>query len=139
MRLPLTETANRNAKLVRQTAVNSDREQTESRCKSGIQSSDATCHNNRCSYTLQYGDVNGITSGYYVSDTIHLDTIFEGSVASYSSAPVVFGCSNQRSGDFTKSDRALDGVFESIALSNFVKSPLLWLLHLLDSQNNGFH
>ncbi|KAK2448878.1 aspartic proteinase [Trifolium repens] len=77
------------------------------RCKSGIQSSDATCHNNQCSYTLKYGDVNGTTTGYYVSDTIH----FEGSTASNSSAPVVFGCSNMKSGDFTKSERALDGVF----------------------------
>ncbi|KAL5081848.1 hypothetical protein RYX36_010269 [Vicia faba] len=82
------------------------------RCNSGIQSSDATCssQNNQCSYTFQYGDGSG-TSGYYVSDTMHLDTIFEGSVATNSSAPVVFGCSNQQSGDLTKSDRAVDGIF----------------------------
>ncbi|CAJ2660097.1 unnamed protein product [Trifolium pratense] len=82
------------------------------RCSSSIQSSDATCssQNNQCSYTFQYGDGSG-TSGYYVSDTMHLDTIFEGSVTTNSSAPVVFGCSNQQSGDLTKSDRAVDGIF----------------------------
>lgn len=64
----------------------------DKRCNSGIQSSDATCSSqtNQCSYTFQYGDGSG-TSGYYVSDTMHLDTIFEGSVSSNSSAPVVFG------------------------------------------------
>lgn len=84
----------------------------DKRCNSGIQSSDATCSSqtNQCSYTFQYGDGSG-TSGYYVSDTMHLDTIFEGSVSTNSSAPVVFGCSNQQSGDLTKSDRAVDGIF----------------------------
>lgn len=62
------------------------------RCSSGIQSSDATCssENNQCSYTFQYGDGSG-TSGYYVSDMMHLDTVFEGAVTTNSSAPVVFG------------------------------------------------
>jgi len=64
----------------------------DKRCNSGIQSSDATCSSqtNQCSYIFQYGDGSG-TSGYYVSDTMHLDTIFEGSVSTNSSAPVVFG------------------------------------------------
>ncbi|CAJ1955832.1 unnamed protein product [Sphenostylis stenocarpa] len=84
----------------------------DQRCSSGIQSSDASCssQNNRCSYTFQYGDGSG-TSGYYVSDMMHLNTIFEGSVTTNSTAPVVFGCSNQQTGDLTKSDRAVDGIF----------------------------
>ncbi|QCE09402.1 aspartic proteinase-like protein 2 [Vigna unguiculata] len=84
----------------------------DQRCNSGIQSSDASCssQNNQCSYTFQYGDGSG-TSGYYVSDMMHLNTIFEGSVTTNSTAPVVFGCSNQQSGDLTKSDRAVDGIF----------------------------
>ncbi|XP_057457112.1 aspartic proteinase 36 [Lotus japonicus] len=84
----------------------------DKRCKAGIQTSDASCssQNNQCSYSFQYGDGSG-TSGYYVSDMLHLDTISEGSVTSNSSAPVVFGCSNQQSGDLTKSDRAVDGIF----------------------------
>ncbi|KAJ1388966.1 Xylanase inhibitor, C-terminal [Sesbania bispinosa] len=84
----------------------------DQRCNSGVQSSDASCssQNNQCSYTFQYGDGSG-TSGYYVSDMMHLNTIFEGSMTTNSTAPVVFGCSNQQSGDLTKSDRAVDGIF----------------------------
>ncbi|KAG5140829.1 hypothetical protein JHK84_034597 [Glycine max] len=84
----------------------------DQRCNNGKQSSDATCssQNNQCSYTFQYGDGSG-TSGYYVSDMMHLNTIFEGSMTTNSTAPVVFGCSNQQTGDLTKSDRAVDGIF----------------------------
>ncbi|RDX97923.1 Aspartic proteinase-like protein 2 [Mucuna pruriens] len=84
----------------------------DQRCTNGIQSSDASCssQNNQCSYSFQYGDGSG-TSGYYVSDMMHLNTIFEGSVTTNSTAPVVFGCSNQQTGDLTKSDRAVDGIF----------------------------
>ncbi|XP_061345392.1 aspartic proteinase 36 [Gastrolobium bilobum] len=84
----------------------------DQRCNGGIQTSDASCssQNNQCSYTFQYGDGSG-TSGYYVSDMMHLDTIFQGAVTTNSSAPVVFGCSNQQTGDLTKSDRAVDGIF----------------------------
>ncbi|KAI4334304.1 hypothetical protein L6164_019014 [Bauhinia variegata] len=82
------------------------------RCSSAVQSSDASCsnQNNQCTYTFQYGDGSG-TSGYYISDLMHFDTIFEGSVMTNSSAPVVFGCSNFQTGDLTKSDRAVDGIF----------------------------
>lgn len=64
----------------------------DQRCRSGVQSSDAGCssQSNQCAYTFQYGDGSG-TSGYYVSDLIHFDTIYEGSVTSNSSASVVFG------------------------------------------------
>ncbi|KAI9076240.1 hypothetical protein K1719_041813 [Acacia pycnantha] len=84
----------------------------DQRCKAGVQSSDASCssQNNQCAYTFQYGDGSG-TSGYFVSDLMHFNTIFEGSVTSNSSAPVVFGCSIQQTGDLTKSDRAVDGIF----------------------------
>ena len=57
----------------------------------GIQSSDSECSNgNQCSYTFQYGDGSG-TSGYYVSDLMHFDTIAGNSVTSNSSAKVAFG------------------------------------------------
>ncbi|KAK7267986.1 hypothetical protein RIF29_20668 [Crotalaria pallida] len=84
----------------------------DQRCNSGAQSSEASCsrQNNQCSYTFQYGDGSG-TSGYYVSDYMHFNTLFEGSMTANSSASVVFGCSNQQSGDLTKSDRAIDGIF----------------------------
>ncbi|KAM0996720.1 hypothetical protein ACFX13_006728 [Malus domestica] len=82
------------------------------RCSLGVRSSDSDCstQNNQCSYTFQYGDGSG-TSGYYVSDLLHLETILEGSLTQNYSANVVFGCSTLQSGDLTKSDRAVDGIF----------------------------
>ncbi|BAT90481.1 Aspartic proteinase-like protein [Vigna angularis] len=82
------------------------------RCRSGVQSSDASCssQNNQCIYTFQYGDGSG-TSGYYVSDLMHFASIFEGTLTTNASASVVFGCSIQQTGDLTKSDRAVDGIF----------------------------
>ncbi|CAJ2662423.1 unnamed protein product [Trifolium pratense] len=84
----------------------------DQRCNSIIQSSDATCSskNNRCSYSIHYGNLSG-TSGYYVSDQIHFVSISKGFLTTNSSAPILFGCSNKRSGGFAKSDRAVDGVF----------------------------
>ncbi|KAI5603002.1 hypothetical protein POPTR_001G213600v4 [Populus trichocarpa] len=84
----------------------------DQRCSLGLQSSDSVCaaQNNQCGYTFQYGDGSG-TSGYYVSDLLHFDTILGGSVMKNSSAPIVFGCSTLQTGDLTKPDRAVDGIF----------------------------
>ncbi|XVF05271.1 hypothetical protein REPUB_Repub05bG0157500 [Reevesia pubescens] len=82
------------------------------RCSAGIQSSDSGCsgQSNQCSYTFQYGDGSG-TSGYYVSDLLHFSSILEGSMTTNSTAPIMFGCSVIETGDLTKSDRAIDGIF----------------------------
>ncbi|KAF3972896.1 hypothetical protein ACB098_08G111900 [Castanea mollissima] len=84
----------------------------DQRCSAGVQSSDAICssQNNQCAYAFQYGDGSG-TSGYYVSDLLYFDTILGGSVTTNSSAPIAFGCSTSQTGDLTKSDRAVDGIF----------------------------
>ncbi|KAK9279856.1 hypothetical protein L1049_013538 [Liquidambar formosana] len=84
----------------------------DQRCNLGLQSSDSGCstQNNQCSYSFQYGDGSG-TSGYYVADLMHLDTIVEGSLTENTSASIVFGCSISQTGDLTKSDRAVDGIF----------------------------
>ncbi|GKB88147.1 aspartic proteinase-like protein 2 [Tanacetum coccineum] len=84
----------------------------DQRCALGTQSSDSGCSgsNNQCSYTFQYGDGSG-TSGFYVSDQIHLDTIVGDSSSSNASASIVFGCSTTQTGDLTKPDRAVDGIF----------------------------
>ncbi|KAI7748011.1 hypothetical protein M8C21_028875, partial [Ambrosia artemisiifolia] len=84
----------------------------DQRCSLGTQASDSSCPgpNNQCSYTFQYGDGSG-TSGFYVSDQIHLDTISGDSTTSNASASIVFGCSMTQTGDLTKSDRAVDGIF----------------------------
>ncbi|KAG5515645.1 hypothetical protein RHGRI_036628 [Rhododendron griersonianum] len=85
------------------------------RCTVGFQSEDSVCPtqnnpNNQCSYTFQYLDGSG-TSGYYVSDLMHLDTVVGSSLVSNSSATVVFGCSTSETGDLTKTDSAVDGIF----------------------------
>ncbi|KAL0418271.1 UNVERIFIED_CONTAM: Aspartic proteinase-like protein 2 [Sesamum radiatum] len=83
----------------------------DKRCALGAQSSDSVCSSqNQCGYTFQYGDGSG-TSGYYLSDTISLDTVVGNSLVSNPSAPIVFGCSTSQTGDLTKPDRAVDGIF----------------------------
>ncbi|KAL0916039.1 hypothetical protein M5K25_013520 [Dendrobium thyrsiflorum] len=87
----------------------------DQRCTSAIQTGEATCSSSDsssspCSYTFQYGDGSG-TSGYYVSDTLYFDTVTENEQTLNSSATIIFGCSNSQSGDLTKSDRAIDGIF----------------------------
>ncbi|WOK91800.1 aspartic proteinase-like protein 2 [Canna indica] len=87
----------------------------DDRCTSSFQTGEALCStsgssSSLCSYTFQYGDGSG-TSGYYVSDTMYFDTVLGNQQSVNSSATVVFGCSNSQSGDLTKSDRAVDGIF----------------------------
>lgn len=84
----------------------------DKRCSLGFQSSDSMCstQSNQCGYSFQYGDGSG-TSGYYVSDLLHLDTVLGNSMIQNSSASVLFGCSTLQKGDLTKSDRAVDGIF----------------------------
>ncbi|XVE59473.1 hypothetical protein DITRI_Ditri05aG0048900 [Diplodiscus trichospermus] len=84
----------------------------DQRCSAGMRVSDSGCsgQGNQCSYTFQYGDGSG-TSGNYVTDFLHLNTILEGSTTSNSSARIMFGCSVLQTGDLTKSDRAVDGIF----------------------------
>ncbi|XP_062105194.1 aspartic proteinase 36-like [Humulus lupulus] len=84
----------------------------DKRCSLGIQSSDSACSSqtNQCSYTFQYGDGSG-TSGYYVSDLLHFDMVVGASMIQNASAPILFGCSTLQTGDLTKSDRAVDGIF----------------------------
>nr|CAD1841773.1 unnamed protein product [Ananas comosus var. bracteatus] len=87
----------------------------DNRCTSALQSGEAICStsgssSSPCDYSFQYGDGSG-TSGYYVSDTMYFDTIMGNEQTANSSATVVFGCSNSQSGDLTKPDRAVDGIF----------------------------
>ncbi|KAL1557678.1 aspartic proteinase 36 [Salvia divinorum] len=83
----------------------------DQRCALGAQSSDSGCSGqNQCGYTFQYGDGSG-TSGYYVYDSMYFDSVVGNSLASNNSAPVVFGCSTSQTGDLTKPDRAVDGIF----------------------------
>lgn len=84
----------------------------DQRCALGAQTSDSACsrQSNQCSYTFQYGDGSG-TSGFYVADLMHFDMVVGNSVISNTTAPVVFGCSTSQTGDLTKPDRAVDGIF----------------------------
>ncbi|XP_050227718.1 aspartic proteinase 36 isoform X2 [Mercurialis annua] len=81
-------------------------------CTSQFQTTATQCppQSNQCSYAFQYGDGSG-TSGFYVSDTFYFDAVLGESMTANSSAAVVFGCSTFQSGDLTKSDKAIDGIF----------------------------
>ncbi|KAE8704595.1 Eukaryotic aspartyl protease family protein isoform 2 [Hibiscus syriacus] len=80
-------------------------------CSSEFQTTATQCsQSNQCSYTFQYGDGSG-TSGYYVADMLYFDAILGQSLIANSSALVVFGCSTYQSGDLTKTDKAVDGIF----------------------------
>ncbi|RZB72608.1 aspartic proteinase-like protein 2 [Glycine soja] len=81
-------------------------------CTSRVQGAAAECSPrvNQCSYTFQYGDGSG-TSGYYVSDAMYFNLIMGQPPAVNSSATIVFGCSISQSGDLTKTDKAVDGIF----------------------------
>ncbi|RDX99715.1 Polyadenylate-binding protein 7, partial [Mucuna pruriens] len=81
-------------------------------CSYAVQTATSECYSqtNQCSYTFQYGDGSG-TSGYYVSDTMSFDSILGQNVVSNSSSSVVFGCSTYQSGDLTKTEKAIDGIF----------------------------
>ncbi|PHT56340.1 hypothetical protein CQW23_04826 [Capsicum baccatum] len=62
---------------------------------------------NHCGYAIHYGDGSG-TSGYYIADFMHFDTI----PLTNSSSRIVFGCSTYRTGELlTKPDKAIDGSF----------------------------
>ncbi|XP_022883569.1 aspartic proteinase-like protein 2 isoform X2 [Olea europaea var. sylvestris] len=81
------------------------------RCALGAQTSESGCSDqNKCVYTFQYVDGSG-TSGYYISDLMYFNKTVGNSLTSNSSAPVIFGCSTSQTGDLTKSDRAVDGIF----------------------------
>ncbi|TVU34909.1 hypothetical protein EJB05_16765 [Eragrostis curvula] len=87
----------------------------DDRCTAALQTGEAVCQtsdspSSPCGYTFTYGDGSG-TSGYYVSDTMYFDTVTGNAQTANSSASIVFGCSNSQSGDLTKADRAVDGIF----------------------------
>lgn len=81
-------------------------------CTSEMQTTATQCspQSNQCSYAFQYGDGSG-TTGYYVFDAFHFDAVLGESLIANSSAAVVFGCSTFQSGDLTKTDKAVDGIF----------------------------
>ncbi|EXB75945.1 Aspartic proteinase-like protein 2 [Morus notabilis] len=80
-------------------------------CSSSISSStQCASDSNQCVYTFQYGDGSG-TSGHYLTDALYFDMILGQSYIANSSAPIVFGCSTYQSGDLTKTDKAVDGIF----------------------------
>ncbi|XP_060201401.1 aspartic proteinase 36 [Lycium barbarum] len=81
-------------------------------CASIVRTASAECstETNQCGYTFTYGDGSG-TTGHYVADLLYFDTVLGTSLIANSSAPIVFGCSTSQSGDLTKTDRAIDGIF----------------------------
>lgn len=87
----------------------------DQKCSMGAQASDTLCNsqNNQCSYQFQYGDGSG-TSGYYVYDDLHFNTLATAGSSSNTTtntAKVIFGCSTAQTGNLNKSNRAVDGIF----------------------------
>lgn len=83
----------------------------DSKCVSANQISESVCTTDRyCGYSFEYGDGSG-TLGYYVSDELHYNQYVNQYMTNNSSALITFGCSYNQSGDLTKSDRAVDGIF----------------------------
>ncbi|KAG9456828.1 hypothetical protein H6P81_001336 [Aristolochia fimbriata] len=83
-------------------------------CNVAIETQNAFCASesgdSHCNYTYNYGDGSG-TKGYYVSDTLYYDTVVGNDLIANSSTSIVFGCSVSQSGDLTKPERAVDGIF----------------------------
>ncbi|XP_076907147.1 aspartic proteinase 36-like [Bidens hawaiensis] len=83
----------------------------DDKCFIGMQSGDAECSKDQCSYRFKYGD-GSATSGYYVSDLLHLEMMSDKTnQSSNASSSVAFGCSTYQSGELTMPDRAVDGIF----------------------------
>ncbi|KAI4319533.1 hypothetical protein MLD38_033120 [Melastoma candidum] len=81
-------------------------------CTSGVPTAATECltNNNQCGYSFRYGDGSG-TSGFYVSDELHFDMTLKTSSVVNSSASVTFGCSTEQTGELTKTEKAIDGIF----------------------------
>ncbi|KAH9734602.1 eukaryotic aspartyl protease family protein [Citrus sinensis] len=81
-------------------------------CASEIQTTATQCPSgsNQCSYSFEYGDGSG-TSGSYIYDTLYFDAILGESLIANSTALIVFGCSTYQTGDLSKTDKAIDGIF----------------------------
>ncbi|KAI3679449.1 hypothetical protein L2E82_51360 [Cichorium intybus] len=82
-------------------------------CLVGMKSGDADCSQRspRCIYKFRYGD-GSATSGYYVSDLIHLEMMSdESNPKSNASSKVMFGCSTSQSGELSMPERAVNGIF----------------------------
>ncbi|KAL8487243.1 hypothetical protein ACS0TY_023790 [Phlomoides rotata] len=116
----------------------------DQRCVLGEEFSDSVCSNrNQCGYSFQYGDGSG-TSGYYISDSMSFDSVVGNSLTTHSSASVVFGCSTSQTGDLTKPDRAVDGIFgfgqQGLSVISQLSSQRVTpnaFSHCLDGKNGG--
>ncbi|KAI7752805.1 hypothetical protein M8C21_021757 [Ambrosia artemisiifolia] len=90
----------------------------DSICSSLVQTSDASCSaGNQCGYKFQYGDGSG-TSGHYVTDLLHFDTIVGPSLIANSSASITFGCSTYQTGlrSFYLIN-SISGIFPDVSLN----------------------
>ncbi|XP_057818727.1 aspartic proteinase 36 isoform X1 [Cryptomeria japonica] len=84
----------------------------DAKCIASNQISDYLCTlpDHYCGYNFAYGDGSS-TLGYYVSDLFHFNQIV-GDDEPYNTSPsIIFGCSFNQSGDLTKPERAVDGIF----------------------------
>lgn len=65
----------------------------DSICSSNFKTADTSCSDqtDQCGYQFHYADDSG-TSGHYVTDFLHFDTVVDPSTITNSSASITFGC-----------------------------------------------
>ncbi|CAI0557120.1 unnamed protein product [Linum tenue] len=63
-----------------------------------------------CGYVMKYLDESA-TSGFYVADTFHFESVSSNSTTLNASAGILFGVSTYRSGMLAETETAVDGIF----------------------------
>nr|XP_048324720.1 aspartic proteinase 36-like [Ziziphus jujuba var. spinosa] len=96
-----------------------------------------------CPYNVVYAD-NGTTTGYFVKDTIHFDTLIGNQQTQSENGSVIFGCGVKQSADLGETSVGLDGIIgfgkanssmiSQLAVAGKVKKTFA---HCLDNVNGG--
>uniref|UniRef100_A0ACD5W9T7 Uncharacterized protein n=2 Tax=Avena sativa TaxID=4498 RepID=A0ACD5W9T7_AVESA len=85
----------------------------DNRCKEIVHDRSGVCNtsSNSCGYNMTYGtgsDVLATAAGYFLSDMVYLEILNGSQQTSSFSAPIIFGCTDLRTGDLTH--EAFDGI-----------------------------
>ncbi|XP_021772321.1 aspartic proteinase-like protein 2 isoform X2 [Chenopodium quinoa] len=96
-----------------------------------------------CQYEVTYGD-GSTTSGYFVEDNFHYDSVSGNLQTTSGNGSIVFGCGAKQSGQLITADEALDGIMgfgqaNSSVLSQLAASGKVQKMfsHCLDNKKGG--
>ncbi|XP_023739106.1 aspartic proteinase 36 [Lactuca sativa] len=96
-----------------------------------------------CQYACKYGDGSS-TSGYFVSDNIHLAKVSGNGQTTILNGNVTFGCGAKQSGELSSTEQALDGIIgfgqaKTSVLSQLASSKKIkkTFSHCLDGNKGG--